>query len=468
MNNLERSDKMNSNLLTDKVSKLIFKLSIPMILAQLINLLYNIVDRIYIGNYKDIGLIAIGGVGACFPIIILISAFAALFGMGGAPLAAIFLGGKEKNKAEQTLNTSFIMLLIISILIIPIMLIFKESILLAFGANQVNLKYAIDYINIYIIGTPFVMLSLGLNQYLSSQGLTLYAMISVLIGAIMNILLDPLFIYAFDMGVSGAALATIVSQGFSAVFIIFMLSSKKSIIKIKPLEFKFNKEIIAKIVFLGLSPFIMQSTEALVQISFNIQIKNYITDLEMQTIYLSVMTIMISIMSLINMPLQGLAQGTQPIISQNYGANNLERTKEASKKLILYCLIFSFVFVIIVLIFPTIFIKMFNNNQNLLEIGRKLIRIFLIGMAFMGIQIGCQNSFLAIGKSKISLILACLRKIILLIPLTFILPLFIGSNGIFIAESVADILAISITLICYIVLFNKYLKKDKGEQICQK
>ena len=459
---------MKNNLLTDNINKLIFKLSIPMILAQLINLLYNIVDRIYIGNYKDIGLFAIGGVGACFPIIILISAFAALFGMGGAPLAAIFLGSKDHKKAENTLNSSFIMLMIISIIIIPFMLLFKESILLAFGANQVNLQYALDYITIYIIGTPFVMLSLGLNQYLSSQGLTLYAMISVLIGAVMNILLDPIFIYSFDMGVSGAALATLISQAVSAIFVVFALSSKKSIIKIKPLKYKFDKEIVIRIISLGLSPFIMQSTEALVQISFNTQIKNYITDLSTQTVYLSVMTILISIMSLINMPLQGLAQGTQPIISQNYGAGNIERAKEASKKLILYCLIFSFCFVLIILIYPTLFIKMFNKEEKLLQLGKELSRIFLIGMAFMGIQIGCQNSFLAIGKSKISLFLAILRKIVLLIPLTFILPLFLNSQGIFIAESLADILAITITLICYLILFNKYLNEDKGENLCQK
>lgn len=459
---------MKNNLLTDNINKLIFKLSIPMILAQLINLLYNIVDRIYIGNYKDIGLFAIGGVGACFPIIILISAFSALFGMGGAPLAAIFLGSKDHKKAENTLNASFIMLMIISIIIIPFMLLFKESILLAFGANQVNLQYALDYITIYIIGTPFVMLSLGLNQYLSSQGLTLYAMICVLIGAVMNILLDPIFIYSFDMGVSGAALATLISQAVSAIFVVFALSSKKSIIKIKPLKYKFDKEIVIRIISLGLSPFIMQSTEALVQISFNTQIKNYITDLSTQTVYLSVMTILISIMSLINMPLQGLAQGTQPIISQNYGAGNIERAKEASKKLILYCLIFSFCFVLIILIYPTLFIKMFNKDEKLLQLGKELLRIFLIGMAFMGIQIGCQNSFLAIGKSKISLFLAILRKIVLLIPLTFILPLFLNSQGIFIAESLADILAITITLICYLILFNKYLNEDKGENLCQK
>ena len=450
---------MKNELLEGKITKLIFKLSLPMIFAQLVNLLYNIVDRIYIGNYKDVGITAIGGVGACFPIIIIISAFSALFGMGGAPLAAISIGKKDFKKAEHTLNTSLILLVLISIIIMPILLIFKEDILFAFVANTQNIKYANEYLNIYIMGTVFVMLSLGLNQYITAQGKSLYAMLSVIIGAVMNIILDPIFIYAFDMGIKGAALATIISQGFSALFIVIILTNKLSIIKLKPFKYTVDFNIIKSILMLGLSPFIMQSTEALVQISFNTQIKNYITDINIQTVYLSAMTIMISIMSLINMPLQGLAQGTQPIISQNYGAGNTERTKEASKKLILYCLIFSFSFVLILYLFPSVFVRLFNNDESLINITVRLIRIFFIGMAFMGMQIGCQNSFLALGKSKISLLLAALRKIILLIPLTFILPLFLKSDGIFIAESVADLLAITVTLICYMILFKKYVKK---------
>lgn len=456
---------MKTNLLKDNITKLIFKLSLPMILAQLINLLYNIVDRIYIGNLEDVGLTAIGGVGACFPIIILISAFSALFGMG-APLAAIALGKKDVNGAEKTLNTSFTLLIISSIVIIPLMLIFKDSILYAFGANEINFEYANSYITIYIIGTPFVMLTLGLNQYITCQGKALYAMITVIIGAILNIILDPIFINGFNMGVKGAALATIISQLVSSIYILIFLSGKNSLIKIKPFKYRLDGKYVKPIVLLGLSPFIMQSTESLVQISFNYQIKNYIVDLDLETLYLSSMTVLISIMSLINMPLQGLAQGTQPIISQNYGAGELNRAKEASRKLIIFCLIFSFAFVGIILLIPNVFISMFNKSSDLIELTKRLIRIFLIGMAFMGIQIGCQNSFLALGKSKISLILALLRKIILLIPLTFILPIFIGSDGIYIAESVADILAIAITLICYLCLFNKYLNNKVNDKTC--
>ena len=447
----------NKEILSGKITKLIFKMSLPMIVAQLINLLYNIVDRAYIGNYdKEFGVIAIGGLGACFPIIIIISAFSALFGMGGAPIAAINLGNKNYQKAEKILNNSFLMLVITSIILIPLLLIFKEPILYAFGANNQNIVYANEYLNVYIIGTLFVMLSLGLTPYISAQGKTLFAMISVLIGAILNIILDPIFIYAFDLGVKGAAIATVISQGASSLFVCLFLRSKKTIIKIN-LKTKLDLGIIKTISFLGLSPFIMQSTEALVQISFNTQIKHYITDINEQTIYLSAMTIIISIMSILNMPLQGLSQGTQPIISQNYGAGEINRANEASKKLILFSLIFSFIFVLILNIFPQVFVMIFNQNETLINVATKLIRIMFIGMAFMGVQIGCQNSFLALGKSKISLLLALLRKIILLIPLTFILPLFLQSEGIFIAESVADVLAILVTLICYLCLFKKYL-----------
>lgn len=447
----------NKEILSGKITKLIFKMSLPMIVAQLINLLYNIVDRAYIGNYdKEFGVIAIGGLGACFPIIIIISAFSALFGMGGAPIAAINLGNKNYQKAEKILNNSFLMLVITSIILIPLLLIFKEPILYAFGANNQNIVYANEYLNVYIIGTLFVMLSLGLTPYISAQGKTLFAMISVLIGAILNIILDPIFIYAFDLGVKGAAIATVISQGASSLFVCLFLRSKKTIIKIN-LKTKLDLGIIKTISFLGLSPFIMQSTEALVQISFNTQIKHYITDINEQTIYLSAMTIIISIMSILNMPLQGLSQGTQPIISQNYGAGEINRANEASKKLILFSLIFSFIFVLILNIFPQVFVMIFNQNETLINVATKLIRIMFIGMAFMGVQIGCQNSFLALGKSKISLLLALLRKIILLIPLTFILPLFLQSKGIFIAESVADVLAILVTLICYLCLFKKYL-----------
>ena len=447
----------NKEILSGKITKLIFKMSLPMIVAQLINLLYNIVDRAYIGNYdQEFGVIAIGGLGACFPIIIIISAFSALFGMGGAPIAAINLGNKNLEKAEKTLNNSFLMLVIISIILIPILLIFKEPILYAFGANNQNIIYANEYLNVYILGTLFVMISLGLTPYISAQGKTVFAMASVLIGAILNIILDPIFIYAFDLGVKGAAIATLISQAASSFFVFLFLRSKKTVIKIN-LKTKLDFSIIKTIFFLGLSPFIMQSTEALVQISFNTQIKHYITDINEQTIYLSAMTIIISIMSILNMPLQGLSQGTQPIISQNYGAGEINRANEASKKLILFSLIFSFIFVLILNVFPQVFVMIFNQNEVLISVTTKLIRIMFIGMAFMGIQIGCQNSFLALGKSKISLILALLRKIILLIPLTFVLPLLMQSKGIFIAESVADVIAILVTLICYICLFKKYL-----------
>ena len=456
----------NTNLTKGNITKLIFKLSIPMIIAQLINLLYNVVDRIYIGHYgnEEISELALSGLGACFPIIILISAFSSLFGMGGAPLVGIALGEKNQNKANQILNTSFILLSITSIIILPTLLIFKKPIILAFGANEENLSYALDYLNIYILGTFFVMISLGLNQYITAQGKTLFAMLSIIIGAISNIILDPIFIFGFDMGVKGAAFATIMSQALSAFFILIILLNKKSIIKLNPFKTKIDFSIIKSILFLGLSPFIMQSTEALIQICFNNQIKNYIADPSTETTYLAAMTTLITLMSLVNMPMQGLAQGTQPIISQNYGAGETKRSKEASIKLIVLCLLYSFIFVLSIILFPKFYVGIFAESKETIETTTKLIPIFLIGMMFMGIQIGCQNSFLALGKSKISLLLALLRKIILLIPLTLILPLFLHEKGIFIAESVADILAITITLVCYILLFNKYLSQNKKHQ----
>lgn len=456
----------NVDLTKGNITKLIFKLSIPMIIAQLINLLYNIVDRIYIGHYgsEEISKLALSGLGACFPIIIIISSFSALFGMGGTSLVGIALGRKDNKKAAEILNTSFILLTITSVIIIPTLLIFKENIILAFGANAENLSYALDYLNIYILGTFFVMISLGLNQYIAAQGKTLFAMISIIIGALSNIILDPIFIFGFNMGIKGAAIATIISQGLSALFIIIILTSKISIIKLSPFKTKLKLSVIKSISLLGLSPFIMQSTEALIQICFNNQIKNYITDLPTQTTYLAAMTTLITLMSLVNMPMQGLALGTQPIISQNYGAGEIKRAKEASIKLIIACVSFSFIFVLSIIVFPKIYVSIFADTKEIINTTTKLIPLFLIGMMFMGIQIGCQNSFLALGKSKISLILALIRKIILLIPLTLILPLFLQEKGIFIAETTADILAITITLLCYIFLFNKYLKQKENKK----
>ena len=308
---------------------------------------------------------------------------------------------------------------------------------------------------IYSIGTIFVMISIGLNSFITAQGFSKESMINVVIGAVCNIILDPIFIYGFKMGVEGAALATIISQAISAIFIMVILVSKISIIKLNPFKTKLSFSIIKSISLLGLSPFIMQSTEALIQICFNNQIKNYISDLPTETTYLAAMTTLITLMSLVNMPMQGLAQGTQPIISQNYGAGEIKRAKEASIKLIIFCFAFSFIFVLSILIFPRFYVGIFADTKEIVDTTAKLIPLFLIGMMFMGIQIGCQNSFLALGKSKISLILALLRKIILLIPLTLILPLFLQEKGIFIAETTADILAITITLLCYIFLFNK-------------
>lgn len=457
-------DNMNNKSIlgTEKIGKLIFKLSIPMILAQLVNLAYNMVDRIFIGRLENIGHIALGGVGVCFPIIIIISALSALFGMGGAPLASIKLGEGKIKEAEDTLNNSFWLILITSIILIPIMFIFKEPILVAFGANNENIIYANEYLNIYILGTFFVMISLGLNQYISGQGFSGFAMISVCIGAILNIILDPIFIFLFDLGVSGAALATIISQLASSIFVLIFFSSKKTHIKINFKKITLNKKIIKSICLLGIAPFIMQSTEALVQISFNNQIKAYYPE-STETLYLTSMTILLSLMSLVSMPLHGFVNGCQSIISYNYGAKNYKRVKECVFIVVLIAGLTSFILSGAIIVFPKFFIGIFSNESSIIEIASPLTKIFFFGMLFMGIQIGCQTTFLALGKSLISIALAGLRKIVLLIPLTFILPLFMKAKGIYFAEMISDLIAISTTLITFIIIFPKIIKqKDVG------
>lgn len=441
------------------ISRTIFKLAIPLIVSQVINVLYNIVDRIYIGNIADIGTDALAGVGVAFPIITIVSAFAALFGMGGAPLAIIKLGEGKKDEAGKTLNNSFVMLTMLGFILTFILLIFSEDILYLFGAKESIIKYSKDYLNIYAIGTLPVMLTLGLNVYISAQGYSKTAMVAVLIGALTNIILDPIFIYLLNMGVAGAAIATVISQIASTIFILRFLISSKPIVGLYLKNFKIDFKLIISIIALGISPFIMQSTESLVQITFNLKIKEFGGD--SYIIYLNLITIMLSIMQLIMLPLMGLASGATPMISYNYGANKFDRVKASFKVLFISSLTYSFVFYILIFIFPNIFVKIFNNDPELLKIAPKLFRIFFIGMSMMGIQIACQNTFMALGQSLISLILAALRKIILLIPLTIILPKYININGVFYSEPIADIIAVSITFIVFVLSFNKIIRKKQ-------
>lgn len=445
------------------IGKTLFKLAVPLIVSQLVNVLYNIVDRIFIGKIPDVGLTALSGVGVCFPIIMIISAFAALFGMGGGPLASIKLGEGKKEEASKILNNSFICLVVIGLILMAVVYIFDDQILNIFAATETNMGYAKSYLHIYIIGTVFVLLAFGLNIYITVQGATIISMISVLLGAVLNIALDPLFIFGFEMGVQGAAFATIISQFASAIFIVGYLFSRKSLIKLDFKKMIPNFKIIASILALGVSPFIMQATEAIVQINFNVQVKLYATTPEQADLYLALVVILLSVMQVITLPMMGLTQAGQTLISYNYGAKELPRVKKAFKVMFISALGYSLLMYLLILLFPEFIVTIFNDSPELKEIAPRAMRIFFLGLSIMGAQLACQSSFLALKQPVVSLIMALLRKVILLIPLAIVLPIFVGIDGIFIAEAIADVLAVVITTITFAVMFPKILNKKKIE-----
>ncbi|QJA08544.1 MATE family efflux transporter [Romboutsia sp. CE17] len=435
------------------IGKLLVNLAIPSIIAQIVNLLYNIVDRIFIGRMPN-GELAMAGVGVAMPVILLVSAFSALIGMGGAPLTAIKMGEQDNDGAEKIMSNSFSMLNIVGVILTIVFFIFKEPILWAFGGSEATIGYALDYLSIYIIGTIFVQISMGMNPFINTQGFAKIGMFTVAIGAVINIILDPIFIFGLNMGVKGAALATITAQAVSAVFVLNFLFGKKTILKIRKKYLKIDKKIIFSIVSLGVAPFIMQATESLVLISLNNQLSKYGGDLA-----IGAMTIMSSIMQMITMPLMGLTQGAQPIISYNFGAKNIDRVKKTFKLLLISCLTYSTVMVVLLMIFPEFFVGIFNDKPELVEITSWSIKIYFSGMFIFGAQIACQQTFLALGQAKISLLLALLRKVILLVPLIFILPMFMknGLQAVLIAEPVADIVACLTTIISFSIFYKKVL-----------
>lgn len=440
---------------TAPVTQLIFKLAIPTVLAQLVNLLYNIVDRIYVGRIPEIGSLSLAGLGVTFPIILLVSAFAMFAGMGGASRAAISMGAKDNGTSEKILGNCTMLLIIFSVCLSVIFLLTKDLILLRFGASEATLPYASDYITIYLFGTIFVQLALGLNMFITNQGFTKTSMLTVCIGAVMNIILDPIFIYVFNMGVKGAALATIISQAISCMWVLKFLTGKKTVIKIKAKNLVLNKDIVFSVLSLGISPFIMQATECLIQLTFNNGMLKYGNDL-----YVALMSILFSLMQLIWMPLQGFSQGAQPVIGYNYGANKTDRVKKAFKVQFIVNLSFSVIAIGLVEIFPRFFLSLFTNDANLINIGENTTRLFLAGMAVMGAQSACQQTFLALGEAKISMFLACLRKIILLFPLALILPNIanMGVWGLLLAEPVSDVLAASCTTAAFYFKSKKLFK----------
>lgn len=445
-----------SRLGTERIPSLMFRLAIPSVIAQLINVLYNIVDRMYIGHIPEIGDIALTGVGITFPIIMIISAFSYFVGSGGAPLAAIQMGKGNKEKADQILSNGFVVLLCFSFILTIIFYLFKEPMLYMFGASDNTITYAVDYIGIYTLGTVFVQLSLGLNPFISSQGQAKIAMFSVLIGAITNIVLDPIFIFALDMGVRGAALATVTSQAFSAIWVLGFLTSKRSAIRIRKCYLKPNMPLIFSIAALGISPFIMQATESAINIVLNRGLQHYGGDL-----YVGSMTILQSVIQLIVVPIQGFTQGIQPIISYNFGAKKFDRVKTTYKITIATTFIISTICCLLTVFFPSMFASIFTHKEDLLQLATKVMPIFMAGIFMFGIQMGCQTTFMGLGQAKISLFLALLRKVFLLIPLAIILPAINNDvMGIYWAEPISDIVSATTAGIIFLVVRKKILSEQ--------
>ncbi len=448
---------MNNNdkrLGAEPIPRLIFSLALPAVAAQLINVLYNIVDRIYIGHMEGAGDLALTGVGITLPILMVISAFSAFVGMGGAPLASIRLGEGDHKGAERILGNSMTLLMIISVTLTVLFLAFKRPLLYLFGASGNLIGYADSYLTIYLIGTIFVQISLGLNTYISAQGNAKTAMLSVLIGAIANIILDPILIFWAGLGVSGAALATIFSQALSAVWVMRFLLSEKSVIRLRRQNMKLDRKIVGSIAALGVSPFLMQSTESLVNVVFNSGLQKYGGDL-----YVGSMTIMQSVMQLIVVPINGFGQGVQPIISYNYGARLEGRVRQTFRVLITITVSVAAAMCLLVVFFPAAFASIFTQKQELIDLTARMLPVFMAGIFAFGAQMGCQATFLALGQSKISLFLALLRKVILLVPLALILPRFFGVEGIYFSEPIADILSAATAVLLFALNFNKILGK---------
>lgn len=451
---------ISQQMATTSVWKLMVKLSIPAILAQIVNLLYNVVDRIYIGHMEDVGTMAITGVGLCNPIIVLISAFTMLVAQGGAPRAAIEMGKGDMKKAEKILGNCLSLLIVLSVVLTTIFLIFGEKFLMLFGASESTILYALPYMKIYVAGSIFVMLSLGLNMFITTQGFTKISMATVLIGAICNIVLDPIFIFAFDMGVQGAALATIISQAISAVWVMSFLLGNKTKLKIRKENLLPNIKILAPVLALGISPFVMNATEAVINIAFNSSLQKYGGD-----IAVGAMTICTTVFQMAWVPAQGIGQGAQPIISYNYGAGNADRVKQAFKAFLTICFTYVFVFGMAIEMFPQFFIGIFNDNPQLVDTATWTIRLYGCAMVFFGVQLAVQQTFIALGKAKASLFIACLRKVILLVPLIYILPNFFEDKvfAVFLAEPVSDAISIIAASITFIIAFTKEMKQMKAK-----
>lgn len=441
----------------EPIGKLLLKLAIPTVVAQLINMLYNIVDRIYIGHMPEDGQAALTGLGVCMPLILLVSAFAALIANGGAPRASIYMGKGDKESAERTLGNCFITQIIISVVLTAVLLIFNEQFLWWFGASGNTIGYATRYMNIYALGTIFVQLTLGMNAFITAQGFATTGMLSVLIVAVANIALDPLFIYAFGMGVQGAALATIISQAASCVWVLIFLFGKKTILKLRPEFFRLQAGIIFPSLALGVSTFVMQASESVILICFNSSLYKYGGD-----IAVGAMTVLSSVMQFAMLPLQGLGQGAQPIISYNYGAKNVARVKKAFKLLLISSLCYSTLLWVLVMAVPQAFVLMFNTNEELVSYTVPALRIYLGALILFGIQVACQMTFTSMGNAVASVIVAVVRKFVLLLPMIYIVPLIYTADkatAVFMAEPIADTVAVIFTVTLFFFQFRRFLRR---------
>ena len=443
----------------DPIRHLLWVLALPAITSQVVNALYNMVDRMYIGHIPEIGATALTGMGICFPIIMIVSATSFLFGVGGAPRAGIFMGKKDNETAQKILGNGFTCLSIASVMItilLLLLLLFKEPLLMLFGASENTLPYAMQYISIYALGTIFVQLTLGMNAYIGTQGFSKVSMQTVLIGAITNIVLDPILIFGFNLGVKGAAIATVLSQALSALWALRFLTSEKSILKLKKENLRLEKEIVLPSLSLGIAPFMMQATESLLVLCFNSSLLKYGGDVAVGT-----MTILSSIMQFAMLPLMGLTQGGQPIMSYNYGAKQASRVKEAFKLQTTCCLIYTLILWAGIMVVPGVFVSIFTSDLTLHSYASQMARIYLSCLFVMGLQNSCQQAFIAFGNAKTSAFLAIFRKIIVLIPLIFILPLFFEDQvkAVFLAEPIADIIAVSVTSFLFYKEFKKMMRQ---------
>lgn len=445
---------------TAPIGRLLFRLAVPTVIAQLVNMLYNVVDRIYIGHMPEVGDLALTGVGVCMPIIMLVSAFAALVGSGGAPRASIFLGKGDSDSAERTLGGCFTVQIVISVILTAVLLVFNRELLMAFGGSENTIGYATSYMSVYALGTVFVQLTLGMNAFITAQGFTKVSMVSVIVGAVTNIILDPIFIYGLDLGVVGAAVATVCSQLFSCVFIIVFLCGKRAIIRLRVRNLLPLPRLILPALALGTATFVMQASESVISVCFNSSLQRYGGD-----IAVGAMTILTSVMQLALLPTQGIAQGAQPILSYNYGSGNYDRVRRAYKILLITCLTYSLTIWAAVMLLPGAFVRVFTPDAELASYASRVLRIYFGGMLLFGIQIACQMTFVSLGNAAASVAVAVVRKFVLLLPLIYIMPSLVSDKtlGVYLAEPIADLLAVSFTAILFSLQFKKAFGKKERQ-----